>query len=195
MGDKEDEAKTWASQQNVADAAITFANRFLGLRKGGADVKLAAADLARFLDIVRAVSWVESRHGTGSGNQPARDQMQCANPGDVWWRELTGQTAETDRFVRGGTLNNLDADELPAAAASTRRLMDGGSRPLAAAGRPAFRLGCKARVTEYISPQAGPRPAPCVGGRPRDAAARRTVDAATEGKRASHPRRSGNADG
>jgi hypothetical protein len=92
---------------------VNFAKDFLGLRKGGGNVVLTATDLARWVDIVRAISWVESRHGTGTGLPPARDPMQCGNPNDVWWKELTGQTSNTDHFVRGGNLSNLDADELP----------------------------------------------------------------------------------
>jgi hypothetical protein len=119
MSEQDDEASAWAAQQAVATAAVNFANDFLGLRKGASNVTLTDADVGRWLDIVRAVSWVESRHGTGTGAQPARDPMQCGNPNDVWWKELTGQTTNTDRFVRGGTLSNLDADELPGEADTT----------------------------------------------------------------------------
>jgi hypothetical protein len=81
---------------------------------------LAASDLARLVDIVRAISWVESKHGTGAGEKPKVDPMQCGNPRDVWWKELTGQTSSADRFVRGGTgTSNLDADKLPDEAAKT----------------------------------------------------------------------------
>lgn len=116
MGLKEDEATAWASKKVVARAAVVFVARFLGLTKGGGNTALSAADLDRWVDIVRAVSWVESRHGTGTGQQPARDPMQCGNPNDTWWKELTGQTAVSDRFVRGPSLSNLYAHELPAAA-------------------------------------------------------------------------------
>lgn len=114
MGDKEDEAAAWPGQSAVAKASVDFANAFLGLRKdGNKDTKLEPSDITRLMDIVRAVSWVESRHGTGTGEQPARDPMQCGNPKDPWWKELTGQTEHADRFVRGPGLSNLDADELP----------------------------------------------------------------------------------
>ena len=120
MGKKEDEAAAWASHKDIASASVKFTNDFLGLRKNGSTTtKLADADLSRLVDIVRAISWVESRHGTGSGStKPKVDPMQCGNPNDSWWKELTGQTDSADRFIRGGGITNLDADELPDAAAS-----------------------------------------------------------------------------
>jgi hypothetical protein len=67
MSEKGDEAKAWLAHNDIASAAVRFTNDFLGLRKSGADVKLEASDLARLVDIVRAISWVESKHGTGAG--------------------------------------------------------------------------------------------------------------------------------
>ena len=120
MAEKNDEAAAWANCKNAAGAAVKFSNGFLGLRKNGSDTaKLGDTDVQRFLDLVRAISWVESKHGTGAGEKPKVDPMQCGNPGDVWWKELTGQLTTMDRFVRGPGLGNLDADDLPAAAAAT----------------------------------------------------------------------------
>jgi len=122
VAEKDDEVAAWASHKDLASAAVKFTNDFLGLRKNGSTTaKLADSDLARLLDIVRAISWVESRHGTGSGStKPKVDPMQCGNPNDPWWQELTGQTDAADRFIRGGDgTTNLNADELPDAAAST----------------------------------------------------------------------------
>jgi hypothetical protein len=120
MAEKDDEAAAWANCKGVAGAAVKFANGFLGLRKNGSDTdKLGDTDVQRFLELVRAISWVESKHGTGAGEKPKVDPMQCGNPGDVWWKELTGQLTTMDRFVRGPGLSNLDADKLPEEAAST----------------------------------------------------------------------------
>jgi len=111
------EATKWAAHLARAEAAFAFWRSFLQLRTGQAnDQTLTAAQISRFNTIIRAVSWVESRHGTGTGNQPSRDPMQCGNPADVWWRELTGQTTEEDRFIGGPGAKNYDASELPAAA-------------------------------------------------------------------------------
>ena len=111
------EAELWAGQEPIATAALRFWNRFLGLRMGaGTGQPLDHAALNRLQQIVRAVSWVESKHGTAGANHPAEDPLQCGNPKDVWWRELTGQADSQDRIVRGPGLSNLWASELPAAA-------------------------------------------------------------------------------
>lgn len=117
--ERDDEAAKWEGVRTHALNARDFWNRFLQLRMGPAnDQLLDAAALDRLLCIIRAVSWVESRHGTGSGEFPARDPMQCGNPNDVWWRELTGQTGSTDRFIGGPGAGNYDADELGDAVAT-----------------------------------------------------------------------------
>lgn len=64
------------------------------------DQMLTSTARARLFAIVRAVSFVESRHGTTGVNQPARDPLQCGNPKDLWWKELTGQSGDGSRFVR-----------------------------------------------------------------------------------------------
>jgi hypothetical protein len=87
------------------------------LRSGSSnDLPLSQLEVSRFNSIIRAVSWVESRHGSGLGNQPARDPMQCGNPLDVWWLELTGQSGAQDRFVGGPGAGNYNASDLPNAA-------------------------------------------------------------------------------
>lgn len=68
----------------------------------------------RFLCIIRAVSWVESKHGTAGVNYPERDPMQGANPQDKWWQSLTGQLGRGDRFVGGPEKPNFWVNELPA---------------------------------------------------------------------------------
>ena len=97
-----EEASKWAVHSARAEAAFAFWKSFLELRVGAAnDQPLTGVQANRFNTTIRAVSWVESRHGTGSGTEPGRDPMQCANPADVWWMELTGQTTEEDRFIGG----------------------------------------------------------------------------------------------
>jgi hypothetical protein len=76
---------------------------------------LTDACKARLLCLVRAISWVESRHGTGTGNQPAKDPMQAANPNDSWWLELT-TAAGVDRIVRGGDRPSRNINQVPAEA-------------------------------------------------------------------------------
>lgn len=111
------EAELWQRQQATAEAALRFAIEFLGCRMGGGnDEPLDDRAVGRLRTIVRAVSIVESQHGTQGANRPARDPLQCANPGDAWWRELTGQTGNGSRFIRGKGLTNLWANEINSAA-------------------------------------------------------------------------------
>lgn len=113
-----DEATRWAVHEQRARAAFGFWQNFLILRCGDSHAKeLGAEETRRWLLLIRAVSFVESVHGTGSGNEPARDPVQCGNPRDTWWKELNGSTQTEDRFVTGPGGKNYDASELPAAAA------------------------------------------------------------------------------
>lgn len=113
------EATLWAQQAPLAEASLMFWNEFLGLRMGPRnDRPLDAAALQRVRQIIRAVSWVESKHGTAGANQPARDPMQCGNPNDSWWRELVGLTARQDWLTRAPGLGDLKASDVPAAAES-----------------------------------------------------------------------------
>lgn len=111
-----DEAKWWEEQKGKAEAALAFWETFLALRKGANnDKKLEVKDRGQFICAIRAVSWVESKHGHGSGNYPERDPMQAGNPEDTWWKLLLGKFPERDRFVRGpGATPNYYAEELPA---------------------------------------------------------------------------------
>ena len=103
--DAPSEAELWQTQAPVAGAALEFAISFLGCRMGnGNDELLDEAAKGRLRQITRAVSIVESRHGTQGPNQPARDPFQSGNPGDAWWKELTGQSGQGSRFVRGPNL-------------------------------------------------------------------------------------------
>ncbi|HEX8662587.1 MAG TPA: hypothetical protein VF744_00995 [Beijerinckiaceae bacterium] len=113
------EAALWAAHAATAAAAFDFWNRFLGLRMGPQNAALLDdAAVQAFGKIIRAVSWVESKHGTAGVNQPRRDPMQCGNPNDIYWRELNGLTPQEDIFVRGPGLPNLKASKLPPAAES-----------------------------------------------------------------------------
>lgn len=114
------EPELWQKQAAIAEAALVFAIEFIGCRMGfGNDKPLDTAATGRLRQIVRAVSIVESRHGTQGANQPARDPFQCGNPGDSWWKELTGQSGQGSRFIRGPGLVNLWANEVAAAAEAT----------------------------------------------------------------------------
>ncbi|HUA64669.1 MAG TPA: hypothetical protein VME24_02405 [Alphaproteobacteria bacterium] len=115
---QQEEAQKWNIQMQRASDAFDFWNNFLILRCGSNnDQPIDPLSRSCFLLIIRAVSWVESRHGTGIGQEPARDPMQCGNPQDSWWEELTGpaDSQGQDRFVSGPGGANYYASELPGA--------------------------------------------------------------------------------
>lgn len=112
------EADLWKALDGPTRASISFWQTFMQLRKGAKPYsELDAQDIERLVLIVRAVCWVESRHGTGSGVQPAQDPMQCGNPADAWWPQLADNSPAYDRFVAGGAATSFWANELPKAAA------------------------------------------------------------------------------
>lgn len=111
------EPQLWANLAGIAEQSITFWESFLDLRKSG-KVALTSTDRENLLKIVRAVSWVESKHGTAGANQSARDPMQVGNPGDLGWQQFAGVLTQKDRYVRGPNFTkNYWADELPSAVA------------------------------------------------------------------------------
>lgn len=112
------EKQKWADVSSLAESALDFHLDFLDSRMGANHkTALDATARARLLRIIRAVSWVESKHGTVGANQPERDPMQCGNPADAWWRELTGQSGNGSRFIRGPKhAKNFWASELAAGA-------------------------------------------------------------------------------
>jgi len=110
------EAAAWANVSGLATASLSFWNNFIGLQSGTSP--LDPGGIARLSCIVRAVSWVESQHGTGAGTSAAVDPMQCGNPGDSWWKELTDCSSPQDRFVGGTGKPNYNACELPDKAAA-----------------------------------------------------------------------------
>lgn len=110
------EAAAWANVAGTAQTSLAFWNQFIGLQSGVNP--LDSTGIARLMCIVRAVSWVESQHGTGSGSSASVDPMQCGNPNDAWWKELTDCSQDQDRFVGGTAKPNYDACELPDKAAA-----------------------------------------------------------------------------
>ncbi len=100
-----DEAKAWTGEHEpdqwvpatLARSAVDYWIAFFGpleRKLGGADIDISEAAKAALLRTVRAVSWVESRHGTFKGKygSGSRDPMQCGHPRDAWWRVLTVKT-------------------------------------------------------------------------------------------------------
>lgn len=122
--ERADEAKKWDIQKKKAEDALAFWIAFLDFRHG-TDNKTMFDNTgdpkgvlrSRIMCVIRAISWVESQHGTGAGTSAAADPMQCGNPKDKWWKELTGQVTPVSRFIGGPTAKNYDANELPAAVA------------------------------------------------------------------------------
>src|SRR4051812_39939874 len=109
-----DEAALWAAHAAKAVAAFDFWNHFLGLRMGPQNAALLDdAATQAFGKIIRAVSWVESKHGTVGANQPKRDPMQCGNPNDVYWRGVKGLAPPGGNFVPRPGLPNLKASKTP----------------------------------------------------------------------------------
>ena len=117
-----DESEAWANVSAIASQALDFWNSFLGLQSS--DQVITPDQVSRLFCIIRAVSWVESAHGTGAGASASVDPMQCGNPADSWWIELTDCSGGQDRFVGGPGKPNFNACELPGAAAATGNLPD-----------------------------------------------------------------------
>ncbi len=113
------EQELWDVQKAFASAALDFWVDLMKLQEGAMNnAALSSTYKGHWLCLIRAVSWVESKHGTVGPNQPARDPMQCGNPGDAWWKSLTHQSGDADRFIGGPGAGNYWAHELPAAASA-----------------------------------------------------------------------------
>jgi hypothetical protein len=124
------ESDLWEEQRPTAEVALSFTINFLGCQTGANnDQDLDASAAGRLVKIMRAVSWVESKHGTAgaAGNHPKEDPFQSGNPNDSWWKELTGQSGNGSRFVRGPGLTNLWAKDLQGAAEQTAGFPQAGS--------------------------------------------------------------------
>jgi hypothetical protein len=117
------EAAAWPVQRPLIDQAIVFADTYLGLtvQGGGTEQRLAANDRVRLSHIIRAMSWVESKHGTDTSapkNFPARDPLQSGDPGNSWWKELIGLAKPPSKFqIRlsppaKDPFKTIDADKL-----------------------------------------------------------------------------------
>jgi N-acetylmuramoyl-L-alanine amidase len=114
------EPQAWQTIAATVSMALGFWKDYFKLQSNQGDIDLVGTQ--RLTQILRAISWVESRHGTGSGSgQPARDPMQCGNPSNSWWRELTGQTDKLDFLAcRNGPGSSLvRADKLAASASES----------------------------------------------------------------------------
>lgn len=106
------EKELWNKQKDAASAGLNFWKDFLNLQQGDKPVSKECMD--KMLCMLRAMSWVESRHGTAGQNQPARDPLQSGNPRDAWWTSLAGN-ANTDRIIGGPDRGNWWLHELPGA--------------------------------------------------------------------------------
>lgn len=109
---KEQEQAGWDKHKGAAEAALNFWKDFLNLRQG--DKPVSDECMAKMLNMLRAMSWVESKHGTAGANQPGRDPLQSGNPRDEWWASLEG-TANRDRIIGGPGKGNWWLHELPRA--------------------------------------------------------------------------------
>lgn len=99
------------------DPFLDFWLDWLGARKsdeGGTNRRPISKECKGKLKcLIRAISWVESRHGTGTGNQPKRDPMQVGNPNDDAHKSITGVITQPGP-VREGPLPGVPKyDELP----------------------------------------------------------------------------------
>jgi hypothetical protein len=97
MTDKQKEQNAWHFQTATARAALDCWTDFLVLKSGNLSITKPHQD--KLLLMVRAVSWVESRHGSGTGVTAGKDPMQCGK--DVWWKSISGQVGQGDRILRG----------------------------------------------------------------------------------------------
>ena len=95
------EEQRWAMLSAHADKAFSFWEQHLAFRKADGTTPLDAACRNRLKCIIRAVSWVESKHGSAGANHPARDPMQCGHPDDAFWKTLTGQNGNGDHIIGG----------------------------------------------------------------------------------------------
>jgi hypothetical protein len=119
------EQSKWDAQKEKAEQALDFWIAFLNMQEGPSNnIPLTKSYRDHWLCLIRAVSWVESKHGTVGANQPGRDPMQAGNPADSWWKSLTHQSGDSDRFIGGPTRNNWWGHELPVAAAKVEGFPD-----------------------------------------------------------------------
>lgn len=115
--DKAKESAAWNQMLKVVDLsqAFRFWNDHLQLRSGVGNARpLLPEETDCILLQIRAMSWVESRHGRGAGSAK-QDPMQCGNPLDAWWKQVSGVIAAGDRLVGGPGKGNYYPSQMPAA--------------------------------------------------------------------------------
>lgn|GEM_PF-5177212 len=116
---KEDEAWKQQGMEGKVKQYLNFWLNWLGAKATPNAQTNPRADvsedcLKRWLCLIRAVSWAESLHGTGTGNQPARDPMQIGNPADAGWKALKGVAAQPEKPYREGDLKGVpDFKDVP----------------------------------------------------------------------------------
>jgi uncharacterized protein RhaS with RHS repeats len=114
---QERESRLWQDQQGRAQKAFDYWAKFLDLRMGNNTSGGPISDdcKKKFMLVIRAISWVESQHGTAGAQQPGSDPIQSGNPNDTWWQTLLGNKGNGDRFIGGPNVGKWWASELPGA--------------------------------------------------------------------------------
>lgn len=110
--DQQREQECWDQVKDLVQPTIDFWVDWLRDDEPSPEKKVCP-DL--LLCIIRAISWVESRHGCGTGNFPERDPMQIGNPNDSGWENI-GNNPSTDpgeRPIREGVLPGLSWEDIP----------------------------------------------------------------------------------
>ena len=112
--EQEKEQRLWLPHAWEAEWPIEFWISFLDCRlgKGSSAPTIPPECKSKLLCILRAVSWVESKHGTVGQNEPSKDPIQTGNPLDKWWQELVGLSGQGSRFIGGPNAGNYWANEL-----------------------------------------------------------------------------------
>ncbi|MCH8081890.1 MAG: hypothetical protein IID52_05850 [Proteobacteria bacterium] len=107
------EEKRWSQYSEKSEAILYYFLGFFNMREAKNPAGTISKKCINNLKcLIRMISWVESKHGKAGANQPTRDPMQTGNPGDAWWKELTGQSGRGSRFVGGPGHPNYWAKQL-----------------------------------------------------------------------------------
>jgi RHS repeat-associated protein len=116
---RDEEQKFWDGQyscKKYLDEHLDFWLEWLGAKEIDSKGKRNAVSQAcrdRLKCIIRAIGYVESRHGCGTGNHPERDPMQCGNPADSCTKGLTGVTSEGGPTREGKLPGVKTFDDIP----------------------------------------------------------------------------------
>lgn len=128
------------------DGVLDFWTGWLGL----ADNNRNPIDddcMAKLKCMIRAILWVESKHGTAGANQPERDPMQVGNPSDPAWPHVSNQPGLLQngelgpRPFRRGARRGVAWADLPGFLATNPRVpggIDTTKVPKTGHGDPAF---------------------------------------------------------